>query len=545
MSKNRNDLTQEELMLQGTVWSTVSNFTSRLLGVIYVIPWFMWMGEHATQANALFNMGYNVYAYFLLISTTGLNVAIAKQVAKYNSMEQEEHSYQLIRGTLKLMVVLGLMFSAIMYITAPVFAKLSGSDQQLIPIMHSLSLAVLVFPTMSVIRGIFQGYNNLKPSALSQIAEQIIRVIWMLSTTFAIMKLGSGDYLKAVTQSTFAAFIGMIASMAVLIYYLKQQGLLKVIFSKPQLETPIDTKGLLIETLKESIPFIVIGSAIQLFQLIDQWTFTNTMLLFTQYTRAQLLILFGYFNANPAKITMILIAVAASIGGVGIALLTENYVKKDMKASAKLIINNIVMLLMFILPALTGAIILARPLYSVFYGFSEAQAISLFRAVLLQTLLLAFYSLLAPMLQALFENRRALTYFAYGILIKLVFQVPCIYLFHAYGPLLATTLGLLVPIYLMFRRLHQVTKFNRKLLFKQSLLILILTGIMGLFVAIANWLLGFAFVPTGRLSSLLYLLIVGTFGLLIYGYLTLVTRQLDKLIGEKAETLRKKLRINV
>ncbi|GAB6733869.1 polysaccharide biosynthesis protein [Streptococcus uberis] len=532
-------------MLQGTVWSTVSNFTSRLLGVIYVIPWFMWMGEHATQANALFNMGYNVYAYFLLISTTGLNVAIAKQVAKYNSMEQEEHSYQLIRGTLKLMVVLGLIFSAIMYITAPVFAKLSGSDQQLIPIMHSLSLAVLVFPTMSVIRGIFQGYNNLKPSALSQIAEQIIRVIWMLSTTFAIMKLGSGDYLKAVTQSTFAAFIGMIASMAVLIYYLKQQGLLKVIFSKPQLETPIDTKGLLIETLKESIPFIVIGSAIQLFQLIDQWTFTNTMLLFTQYTRAQLLILFGYFNANPAKITMILIAVAASIGGVGIALLTENYVKKDMKASAKLIINNIVMLLMFILPALTGAIILARPLYSVFYGFSEAQAISLFRAVLLQTLLLAFYSLLAPMLQALFENRRALTYFAYGILIKLVFQVPCIYLFHAYGPLLATTLGLLVPIYLMFRRLHQVTKFNRKLLFKQSLLILILTGIMGLFVAIANWLLGFAFVPTGRLSSLLYLLIVGTFGLFIYGYLTLVTRQLDKLIGEKAETLRKKLRINV
>ena len=70
------------------------------------------------------------------------------------------------------------------------------------------------------------------------------------------------------------------------------------------------------------------GSAIQAFQLIDQWSFVNTMSLFTDYSRSQLLVLFGYFNANPAKITMVLIAVAASIGGVGIALLTENYVKR-------------------------------------------------------------------------------------------------------------------------------------------------------------------------------------------------------------------------
>ncbi|MGT2721720.1 putative polysaccharide biosynthesis protein [Streptococcus porcinus] len=543
MDKNKNKLTQEELMLQGTVWSTASNFISRLLGVIYIIPWLIWMGQHATQANALFNMGYNVYAYFLLISTTGLNVAIAKQVAKYNSLNQKEHSYQLIRTTLKLMIILGLIFSVTMYITSPFFSNLSGSDGQLIPVMHSLSLAVFIFPVMSVIRGIFQGHNNIKPYALSQIAEQIIRVIWMLTATFMIMKIGSGDYLHAVTQSTLAAFIGMIASMAVLVFYLAKEGLLKAILAKPKQDVPIDAKGLLLETLKESIPFIVIGSAIQAFQLIDQWTYSNTMLLFTNYTKEQLLIQFGYFNANPAKITMILIAVAASIGGVGIALLTENHIKKDSRASAKLIINNVVMLMIFLLPALLGAIILARPLYSVFYGFSEVEAINLFRAVLFQTILLALYTLLAPMLQALFENRKALYYFAYGILTKLVLQVPLIYLFHAYGPIIATSLGLLVPIYLMYKRLHQVTKFNRKLLLKQLTLIALLTAIMGIVVAFANWLLGFVFIPTGRLSSLLYLLIIGLIGIIVYGYLTLATHQLDKLIGHKAEKLRARLKM--
>lgn len=541
MSTEKKQLTQEQLMVQGAAWSTAGNFISRLLGVLYIIPWYIWMGQYAIQANALFNMGYNVYAYFLLISTTGLNVAIAKQVAKYNSMGQQEHSYQLIRSTLKVMLVLGLVFSVLMYLGSPLFARLSGGDETLVPIMHSLSLAVFVFPVMSVIRGIFQGYKEIKPYALSQIAEQLVRVIWMLLTTFFIMKMGSKDYIAAVTQSTFAAFIGMIASMAVLFYYFWTQGLLKAIFTKTEHAIPIDIKGLLIETLKESIPLIITGSAIQAFQLIDQWTFVNTMTLFTNYTRSQLWVLFGYFNANPAKITMVLIAVAASIGSVGIALLTENYVKKDMRAAARLIINNIEMLLMFLLPALTGAIILARPLYTVFYGSSEEQAVRLFVAVLCLTLLMALYTLFSPMLQALFENRKAIYYFAYGVFVKLVLQVPLIYLFHAYGPLLATTLGLLVPIYLMYRRLHQVTQFNRKLLHKRILLTVIETALMGLIVLLANWLLGYLFKPTGRLTSLLYLVIIGGLGMGVYAYMTLVTRQLDKLIGSRAARYRQKL----
>ncbi|HEL0601048.1 TPA: polysaccharide biosynthesis protein [Streptococcus equi subsp. zooepidemicus] len=541
MSTEKKQLTQEQLMVQGAAWSTAGNFISRLLGVLYIIPWYIWMGQYAIQANALFNMGYNVYAYFLLISTTGLNVAIAKQVAKYNSMGQQEHSYQLIRSTLKVMLVLGLVFSVLMYLGSPLFARLSGGDETLVPIMHSLSLAVFVFPVMSVIRGIFQGYKEIKPYALSQIAEQLVRVIWMLLTTFFIMKMGSKDYIAAVTQSTFAAFIGMIASMAVLFYYFWTQGLLKAIFTKTEHSIPIDIKGLLIETLKESIPFIITGSAIQAFQLIDQWTFVNTMTLFTNYTRSQLWVLFGYFNANPAKITMVLIAVAASIGSVGIALLTENYVKKDMRAAARLIINNIEMLLMFLLPALTGAIILARPLYTVFYGSSEGQAVKLFVAVLCLTLLMALYTLFSPMLQALFENRKAIYYFAYGVFVKLFLQVPLIYLFHAYGPLLATTFGLLVPIYLMYRRLHQVTRFNRRLLHKRILLTVIETALMGLIVLLANCLLGYLFKPTGRLTSLLYLVIIGGLGMGVYAYMTLLTRQLDKLIGSRAARYRQKL----
>lgn len=535
---------QQKQMLLGTAWLTASNFISRLLGAIYIIPWYIWMGKHGAEANGLFTMGYNIYAWFLLISTAGVPVAVAKQVAKYNTIDQKDHSFTLIREFLKFMLLLGVIFAVVMYLLSPFFAHVSGVGKELIPVMQSLSWAVLVFPAMSVIRGFFQGFNNLKPYAMSQIAEQVIRVIWMLLATFFIMKLGTKDYVAAVTQSTFAAFVGMFASMAVLVYFLWKTNLLTSILHKPANSAEINSRALLVDTIREAIPFIITGSAIQLFQIIDQITFINTMKWFTNYSNSQLVVMFSYFSANPNKITMILIAVATSIGGVGIPLLTENYVKGDLKAAARLVQDNLSMLLLFLLPATIGSVLVARPLYTIFYGRPDSLALGLFIFAMLQTIILGVYTVLSPMIQALFQNRKAIIYFGYGVLVKLILQIPFIYLFRAYGPLLATTIGLIVPIILMYQHIRQVTGLNQTILFKRSLLIGILTAVMALLIAIVEVVLGFVFHPSGRISSMLYLVIIGGLGIAIYGAMALRVRLLDRFIGEKAQTLRQKFHIH-
>lgn len=535
---------QQAQMLRGTVWLTASNFISRLLGAAYIIPWYIWMGKHGAEANGLFTMGYNIYAWFLLISTAGVPVAVAKQVAKYNTKGQEEHSFAMIRGFLKFMSLLGLVFAIIMYVLSPVFANLSGGGKDLIPVMQSLSWAVLIFPSMSVIRGFFQGHNNLKPYAISQIAEQVIRVIWMLLTAYFIMKVGSGDYVEAVTQSTFAAFIGMGASLLVLVYYLWKTGLLQHIIHRPESDNEIDTKALLWDTIREAIPFIVTGSAIQLFQIIDQMTYSNVMSWFTNFSRSELLVQFSYFSANPNKITMILIAVATSIGGVGIPLLTENYVKGDFRAAGKLIQDNLTMLVAFLLPATIGAVAIAEPLYTVFYGKPDSLALGLFILAMLQTVILGLYTVLSPMIQALFQNRKAILYFGYGVLVKLILQVPFIYLFKAYGPLLSTTIGLMIPIVLMYKEIHLVTQFNRKTVFKRSLLTAILTLIMLLVVLLSAFILGLVIKPNGRVTSMVYVALIGGVGIVVYGGLGLRLRFLDRFIGSKAASLRNKFHIS-
>lgn len=543
MSENNTTTTQQQQMVRGTAWLTASNFLSRLLGAFYIIPWYAWMGTHAEQANALFGMGYNIYAVFLLISTAGIPVAIAKQVSKYNALGQEETSYHLLRKILKLTSILGLIFAAIMYLGSPLLAAWSGGGEDLVRVMKSLSWALMIFPSMSVLRGFFQGFNNLKPYAMSQIAEQIIRVIWMLLTAYIIMNIGSGDYVNAVVQSTFAAFIGMIASVLVLVVFLWREGKWQAIFAGNTNDVTVDTQALILETIKEAIPFIITGAAIQLFQIVDQMSFINTMTSFTSYSNKDLQILYAFLSSNPNKITMILVSIATAIAGAGIPLLTENFVNKDKKAAAQLVVNNLQMLWMVLFPALVGAIILAEPIYTLFYGAPSNTALWLFVGALIQVIFLALYSLLAPMLQALFEPRKAILYFVYGLVVKIVLQIPFIYVFQAYGPLISTAIGLAVPIVLMYRRIHEVTGFNRQGLRRSILLMTLLALIMGVVVAIAAYGLHFAISPTTRLGSVVYIALVGAIGVLVYGFLTLATHLLDKLIGTRAKTLRQKLHL--
>ncbi|MEX2804615.1 oligosaccharide flippase family protein [Streptococcus sp. H31] len=543
MSENEKKMSQQAQMVRGTAWLTASNFISRLLGALYIIPWYAWMGTHAEEANALFGMGYNIYALFLLISTAGIPVAIAKQVSKYNTLGQMQTSYQLLRRILLYMLGFGLIFALSMYIGSPLLAAWSGGGADLVRVMKSLSWAVLIFPAMSVLRGFFQGFNNLKPYAMSQIAEQVIRVIWMLLTAFIIMKIGSGDYVAAVVQSTFAAFIGMIASFGVLFAFLWKEGMFRAIFTRQPQHADINTNALIIETFKEAIPFIITGSAIQIFQLVDQWTFVNTMESFTDYSNRELHILYAYFSSNPNKITMILISIATAIGGAGIPLLTENFVNQDQKAAARLVVNNIQMLLLVLVPALVGAIALAEPLYTLFYGAPSQIALWLFVAALAQVIFLALYSMLAPMLQALFENRKAIYYFIYGLLLKCVLQIPGIWFFQAYGPLLTTAVGLSLPIFLMYRQIHKVTHFSHQAILKKTLLIAIMTVIMEIAVILSILLFKPFLEPATRLGSILYLALIGAVGIAVYGYLSLATRTVDPLLGSRAESLRQRLHI--
>ncbi|KAF1296684.1 polysaccharide biosynthesis protein [Enterococcus sp. JM4C] len=536
-------LTNQEKMARGSAWMTASNIISRLLGAVYIIPWYAWMGEHAKAANGLMNMGYNVYALFLLISSAGIPAAIAKQVSHYNSLNEYHTSRQLFIRALQMMAVLGVVFAGIMYIGSPWLAAASGGGKDLIPTMRALSVAILVFPCMSVIRGYFQGNQDMMPFALSQIVEQVARVFYMLLTAFIIMKVGQGDYVAAVTQSTLAAFIGMLASMAVLLYFLQKQKVkMDVFVEKSTNQLSVATKELLIETVKEAIPFIIVGSGVTIFKLVDQMTFVKTMSDTTAYAHDHLIELFSIFSANPDKLTMVVIALATSIAMAGLPLITEAATMKDRVGLAKLTTNNFQLFAFVMFPATFGMMLLAYPLNTLFYSPDHLGTNVLIQACI-AGLFLGLYMLASNMLQGMYQNTAAIVYLAVGFVVKLILQYPLIRLLEVYGPLTATIIGFAVTCFLTVRKIHKVTRFNVSLTGRRVLLIFIMTIIMLIAAGICRMIFGLVLDVDSKFQSLVLIILVAGVGMVAYGYLALKTRLADKLLGDRVGSLRNKLKI--
>ena len=109
MAKNKSQTNSQAQLLKGSAWMTIGSILSRILGAIYIIPWYAWMGKYGNLANSLTAKSYNIYSLFIIISTAGIPGAIAKQIAKYNALNEYGVGRKLFRHGLALMGVFGII----------------------------------------------------------------------------------------------------------------------------------------------------------------------------------------------------------------------------------------------------------------------------------------------------------------------------------------------------------------------------------------------------------------------------------------------------
>lgn len=532
--------TSKEKMLRGSAWMTAGSMFSRILGALYVIPWMMWFGRDRGQANALFAIGYNIYSIFLIISTAGIPGAVAKQVSHYNAMNEYKTGRKLFRSGLYLMVFMGVISAAALYLLAP---WISTGDKDAIPVIRSLAWPLLVIPMMSLFRGFFQGYQDMAPSAVSQFIEQVARVIYMLVTAYWIMQVMHGSYVTAVAHSTFAAFIGAAASLLVLAwYYLRKRKEWDVLADNSADTLDISTRDMLMEMVRQAIPFIILDAGITIFQLVDQYTFFNMIDDFVVGTRATFNTLYSLFAFNANKLIMIIVSLAASMAITSIPLLSEAYTKRDFRDVRDQVDNTIELFFFIMIPSAIGMAAVAKPLYTIFYGYDFTGTLVLeFSSY--TSIVLGLFTVLAAMLQGLYQNRLAIAYFVVGLVVKIVVQYPMIYLFKVFGPLMATAIGFMVASYLMINTMNnmfhlkvaELIKFFSETLLFALVMYAVCIGLQQVLYLFLN--------PASRVQSMLVIVLVAGVGATLYGYLVLKSRLGDQLLGSRIAGLRRRLRI--
>ncbi len=530
--------TMKEKMLRGSAWMTAGSIISRILGALYIIPWYSWFGSDKLQANALYTKGYTVYSIFLMIAISGIPSAVAKQVAHYNSKNEYGVSKRLFKTSLVALFILGAICTLVFWLIAPF---ISQGDPRMVSIYRSLALALLIIPVMSLLRGYFQGFQDMAPSALSQLIEQFLRIIYMLLATYITIKVIGSPFEVGVWQSTFAAFIGAVGGTLLLVgYYLKHKKSLDELVSQSNDQLEITNKTLLKEVLYQALPFIFIACAMSMFNLVDQFTFPVIMQQAGAYSMTQINALYALFAGNANKLIMIVVALSTAMATTAIPLLSEAVARRDSALMKKQLLESLELLFFVMLPAVFGMAAVSRPLYLVFYGY-EATGIFVLAISAYVALAMGLFNVLGSLLQGIYENKQAIKYTTLGLGVKLILQYPLTLWLGVFGPLLATGIAMSWASYLMLRFLY--LKYNLPTgqlqvnVNKMFIVALLMFGVTVLFVS------GYYMVFPGnsRLSALVGLSLAAGIGGYLYLLACFKLGLLQRILGIKVTSKLQKI----
>ncbi|MFM9281715.1 putative polysaccharide biosynthesis protein [Paenibacillus jiagnxiensis] len=175
-------------LLKGALILSAAAVISKLIGTLQKIPMQNIGGD---GVFGIYNTVYPFYTILITIAAAGFPVAISKFVAEYEAAGDRETGQRVIRLSSLLLGSFGLLIGLLTYIGAPLLGRLID-NAHVIPSIRAAAAAFLFVPVMSALRGYFQGLQNMVPTAVSQVTEQIIRVAVMIVLLLVMIRQGWG-----------------------------------------------------------------------------------------------------------------------------------------------------------------------------------------------------------------------------------------------------------------------------------------------------------------------------------------------------------------
>lgn len=237
----------------------------KLIGAVYKIPLGRILSE---EAYVDFNTSYNIYNFFLTISTAGLPVALSKTISEANTLGRQNQVKRVFTVALRAFLLLGLVSFVAMSVFGQPLANFM-EDESAVHCVRALSPSVLCVCIMAAFRGYYQGHSDMKPTAVSQIIEAACKLVFGLALAYAVLKLLPGEMSYKQRMSATGAIAGVsIGSVAALFYMLYHYARTRP-RSRKGADTPDGDMTILSRLLKLAIPITLGSAAISIVTIID------------------------------------------------------------------------------------------------------------------------------------------------------------------------------------------------------------------------------------------------------------------------------------
>ena len=525
--------------LAGAAISTIGIVLCKVIGLVYVIPFYAIIG---TQGGALYSYAYAIYNIFLNLATSGIPVAMSKVVSEFNEMGYYNTKERTFKIGLKIISVLCVISFLILFIFAPQIAYLIIGDvkggntiEDVTMVIRIISTAVLVVPHLSVSKGYLQGHKIMQVSSIADVLEQIVRVAVILIGSFVSLKVLHLPLNTAVGIAVFAATVGALAAY----FYVhdkikKAKNLNKEAKSLPE-EKKITDKNLVHKVIFYAMPFVIISLLETLFVNVDIFTVVKS-LVDLGYTTKIAENVISVISTWGSKLNMIVMAVSTGIITSLIPTIASSYAVKNIKEVNNKINQALQILCLVIIPLAVGMSFMSKAVWTVFYGYNELNS-SIFSLLIFSQIPLAICSVLVNTNQAMTNTKATVTALLGSLTLKIIFNVPMMHLFNKIGleAYYATiTLNIIIDIFESIYLMYQVKKKTNisfikalRTFIKVTLCTIIMVlGLSILKLFIANY-------SVSRFMSIIYIIIYGVVGAIIYLFMAYKSNTITEIVGKE------------
>ncbi len=437
--------------LEGAFIATVCIFLSKVMGVLYVIPFYRIIGE---EGGTLYGYAYNIYNVFLSISTAGIPLAISKLTSEYHTLGMIEEKARMYRLSTRIILSFSVFSFLVSFLFAPQIAHLivgglegGNSIEDVSLVIRLISFALLIIPFLSIKRGYLQGHRYIKESSFSQVIEQLVRIAVILVGSFVLAKILHLPTKFAVGISVLAAAISGLAAY----FYLDR------VVRKNKEAVGLNTKGIrskesdrniIKKIVFYSIPFIIITLANTLYTSTDMILVIRTLPKLG-FSAADTEYISSVFTTWGVKFNTIITSVSTGLIVSLIPHMVKDYTQKNMEAVNSNFNKSLKIILFIISPMALFISVMSPGVWNVFYS-PNTYGPQIISFNILVTVLDCLYMVTNSLLQSLHKPKLIYTSVSLGLLTNLILDIPLMHLFHSlglpafYGAITATLFGFLV-----------------------------------------------------------------------------------------------------
>lgn len=455
--------------IEGAFIATVCIIITKVLGVIYVIPFYKIIGE---QGGTLYGYAYNIYNIFLIISSAGIPLAISKLTSEYNTLKQDDKKIRMYQISTKVVMIFSVASFLICFFFAPILAKIIIGDlkggntlEDVSLVIRSISFALLIIPMLSIRRGYLQGHTFIKEPSISQIIEQVVRIAIIIVGSYLCVNIFRLPVKYAIVTSTLAAAVGGIITYLYL-HLVTRKNKNQIGLDREVTLTKKDDKEIIKKIIMYSIPFIVVNLVNNTTTLVDMVLVIRTLPKLG-FSAVDTEFIGSVFTTWGVKFNTIITSIASGLVISLIPNIVKDFNEKNTVSMNQTFNKCLKIILLIVSPLAIFISVMSNSMWNIFYGPNE-YGYTIIKVNIIVTIFDCLYIVINSLLQSINSEKIIYKSVIIGQVVNIILDIPLMILadrlgIPAYcGAIIATLSCYVISNIICMRYLNKEMKLNYK-----------------------------------------------------------------------------------